>query len=87
MSLFGVSPANRKFLFAIIVAAVILRVCTVVLFHPPLISDDRDYDAIARSLYAAMASNWMAFPLHTAFPVILSFLPRPMRCLGIRKHR
>ena len=50
MNPFAVSRANRKFLLGIIVIAVILRVGTIALFHPPLISDDRDYDAIARSL-------------------------------------
>ena len=50
MNPFAVSPANRKFLLGIIVVAAILRVGTIALFHPPLISDDKDYDAIARSL-------------------------------------
>ena len=50
MSLFASSPANRKFLLVVIAVAVILRVGTIALFHPPLISDDKDYDAIARSL-------------------------------------
>ena len=44
------SPANRKILFGILVMAALLRVGTVALFHPPLTSDDKDYDAIARSL-------------------------------------
>jgi 4-amino-4-deoxy-L-arabinose transferase-like glycosyltransferase len=41
---------HRKLLFAIILAATMLRFGTVLLFHPQLLSDDRDYDAIARSL-------------------------------------
>ncbi len=44
------SPANRKFLFGILAMAALLRVGTAALFHPPLTSDDKDYDAIARSL-------------------------------------
>src|SRR5208283_967567 len=50
MNHFAVSSANRKFIFGIIVVAAILRIGTVAFFHPPLISDDKDYDAIARSL-------------------------------------
>ncbi len=50
MNHFAVSSANRKFIFGIIVVAAILRIGTVACFHPPLISDDKDYDAIARSL-------------------------------------
>src|ERR1700690_1738020 len=50
MNSFSATPPNRKFLFGIIVVAVLLRIGAVALFHPPLISDDRDYDAIARSL-------------------------------------
>ncbi len=41
---------HRKLLYAIILAATILRFGTVLLFHPQLLSDDRDYDALARSL-------------------------------------
>ena len=44
------NPTNRKWLFAIIGIAAVLRCGTMFIFHPPLISDDRDYDAIARSI-------------------------------------
>ena len=50
MNSFSATPANRKFLFGIILVAAILRIGTIALFHPPLISDDKEYDAIARSL-------------------------------------
>lgn len=44
------TSSHRKLLYAIILAATMLRLGTVLLFHPQLLSDDRDYDAIARSL-------------------------------------
>ena len=47
---FGVSHENRKILFAIFFIALIVRAGSVAFFHPPLTSDDKDYDAIARSL-------------------------------------
>ena len=50
MKHFAVSATNRKYLFTIIAVAAVLRICMAAFFHPPLISDDRDYDAIARSL-------------------------------------
>ena len=50
MRFFAASPENRKILFGILFIAVILRAASAALFHPPLTSDDRDYDAIARSL-------------------------------------
>lgn len=44
------TPHYRKLLYAIVLAAAMLRFGTVLLFHPQLLSDDRDYDYIARSL-------------------------------------
>ncbi len=44
------TPNHRKLLFAIILAATMLRFGAVFLFHPQLLSDDKDFDAIAHSL-------------------------------------
>ncbi len=75
MNYFAVSPANRKFIFGIVVAAAILRVGTVALFNPPLISDDKDYDAIARSLAHGdgfkLDGNPTAYRL-PAYPLLLA---------------
>jgi 4-amino-4-deoxy-L-arabinose transferase-like glycosyltransferase len=48
MSSFTAAPEHRKFLFGILFIAVIVRVGSAALFHPPLTSDGKDYDAIAR---------------------------------------
>jgi len=69
------SPANRKFLFGILVIAALLRTGTVALFHPPLTSDDKDYDAIARSLVHgdgfALGGKPTAFRL-PGYPLLLA---------------
>ncbi|MGA7159896.1 MAG: glycosyltransferase family 39 protein [Bacteroidota bacterium] len=50
MNHFAASPPNRKILFGIILAAIVMRLGVILLFHPPVISDAKEYDAIARSL-------------------------------------
>jgi 4-amino-4-deoxy-L-arabinose transferase-like glycosyltransferase len=50
MIAFPTNPTNRKWLLAIIVIAAILRCGAMFFFHPSLVSDDRDYDRIARSI-------------------------------------
>jgi 4-amino-4-deoxy-L-arabinose transferase-like glycosyltransferase len=75
MNYFAVSPANRKFIFGIVVAAAILRVGTVALFNPPLISDDKDYDAIARSLAHGDGFRLDGYPTAyrlPAYPLLLA---------------
>lgn len=44
------SSTNRKWLWAILFAAGVLRGGAILMFDPPLISDDTDYDALARSI-------------------------------------
>ena len=75
MKHFAATPPNRKFLFGIIIVAMILRVGAIVLFHPPLISDAKEYDAIARSLIRGdgfkLEGNSTAFRL-PGYPLLLA---------------
>ena len=50
MSSFTPKPENRKLLIGILLVALALRIGSLVFFQPPLTSDDKDYDAIARSI-------------------------------------
>ena len=65
MSPFTAALENRKFLFGILFIAAIARVGSAAFFHPPLTSDDKDYDAIARSVAHGNGFNLEGKP--TAF--------------------
>ncbi len=69
------TPNHRKLLYAIILVATLLRFGTVLLFHPQLLSDDRDYDAIARSLVSGdgykIDGNLTAYRL-PGYPLLLA---------------
>ena len=67
--------AERKILYAILLLAALLRLGAIAEFHSPLISDDKDYDAIARAVVHGEGYSFEGKPTAyrlPAYPLVLA---------------
>ena len=74
-----VKQANRRIFFVLLTVGLLLRFLAVATFHPPLISDDREYIALGTSLANGegyqLEGHATAYRL-PAYPLILAFFFR-----------
>ena len=66
---------ERKILYAILLIAALLRLGAIAEFHSPLISDDKDYDAIARAVVHGDGYSFEGKPTAyrlPAYPLVLA---------------
>ena len=66
---------ERKILYAILLIAALLRLGAIAEFHSPLISDDKDYDAIARAVIHGEGYSFEGKPTAyrlPAYPLVLA---------------